>query len=269
MRRLLSIEFFKLKNSRYFWILSGLFIVLLMSIPYTARVIVNKVSQQAEIIDALGGLTLPFFDFVDVWQNLTFIFKFFSIFLGFITVISVSSEYSYGMMKQNVIDGLSRAEFLWSKVLMITALSLVMTIVALLICLYMGYTYSPVTDWTFVTAHIEFIPAYFLHLVAFQLFCLVVTLVIKRSGVTIAALFFYVLMIEPMIASYMSYQGLALLAEFLPVNAISNIIRFPFYKYAMRETQTTIGMMDLGILMGYIGLLTYVAHRILTKRDLA
>jgi ABC-type transport system involved in multi-copper enzyme maturation permease subunit len=269
MLRLLSIEFFKLKNSRYFWILSGLFLVLLMSIPYTARVIVNTITREADVIDALGGLSLPFFDFVDVWQNLTFIFKFFSIFLGFITVISVSSEFSYGMLKQNVIDGLSRAEFLWTKVLMIVVLSAVMSIVALLIGLYMGYMYSPVTEWTFVTAHIEFIPAYFLHLVAFQLFCLVVTLLIKRSGIVIAALFFYVLMIEPLLGSYMSHHGMALLAEFLPVNAISNIIRFPFYKYAMRETQTTIGMMDLSILIGYIGLLTFVAHRMLTKRDLA
>lgn len=269
MRRLLSIEFFKLRNSRYFWILSGLFIILLMSIPYTARVIVNKITQQADVIEALGGLTLPFFDFVDVWQNLTFIFKFFSIFLGFITVISLSSEYTYGMMKQNVIDGLSRAEFLWSKVLMIIALSLAMTIVALMICLYMGYTYSPVIDWTFVIAHIEFIPAYFLHLVAFQLFCLVVTLMIKRSGITIAALFFYVLMIEPLIGAYMSHHGMALVAEFLPVNAINNIIRFPFYKYAMRETQTTVGMMDLSILIGYIGLLATVAYRMMTRRDLA
>jgi len=135
--------------------------------------------------------------------------------------------------------------------------------------LYMGYMYSPVTDWEFVVAHIDFMAAYFLHLVAFQLFCLVVTLLIKRSGIAMAALFFYVFMIEPILALYMSHHGMALLAEFLPVNAINNIIRFPFYKYALRETQTSVSMMDLSILLGYIAFLGYGSYCLITRRDLS
>jgi ABC-2 type transport system permease protein len=269
MGRLLSIEFFKLRHTKYFWVLSGLFLLLLLFIPSAAYKIVAMINEGSQGIVGAEGIQIPFFDFVDLWQNLTFILKFFSIFLGFITVISMSNEYSYGMIKQNVIDGLSRTEFLLSKIYMIVTLSLIVSLVTLAIGLFMGYMHSPVTDLGSILEHIEFIPAYFLHLIAFQLFCLVVALLIKRSGITIAFLFFYVLMIEPILVLVMANHGMAGLAEFLPVNAINNIIRFPFYKYALQETLSTVSLIDLGILLGYIGLLTGLGYRLMTKRDLS
>lgn len=269
MFRLIGIEFFKLRNTRYFWILSGLFLLLLISIPGVAHKIVSMINDGTEGIAGQEGLQIPFFDFVDLWQNLTFILKFFSLFLGFIIVISMSNEYSYGMIKQNVIDGLSRREFLMSKIYMIVILSLIVSLFVLCIGLFMGFVHSPVTDIGSILEHIEFIPAYFLHLVAFQLFCLVVSLLIKRSGITIAFLFFYVLMIEPILVLIMTRYGMAGLAEFLPINAINNVIRFPFYKYAFKEGLNTVSMVDLGILLGYIGLLVGVSHRLMTQRDLS
>lgn len=269
MLRLLSIEFFKLRNTKYFWVLSGLFLLLLFSVPGAAYKIVGLINDGTEKVFGNETLSIPFFDFIDLWQNLTFILKFFTLFLGFIVVISISNEFSYGMIKQNVIDGLSRKEFLWSKISLVIVLSLVVTLVTLGIGLFMGFMYSPVTDIGSILEHIEFIPAYFLHLIAFQLFCLVVALLIKRSGITIAFLFFYVLVIEPLIVMFMSRYGLGALAEFMPVNAINNIIRFPFYKYGFQETLTTVSMVDLGILIGYIGLLVFISHRLMTKRDLS
>ncbi|NND93519.1 MAG: hypothetical protein HKN45_01570, partial [Flavobacteriales bacterium] len=190
--RLLRIEFFKLKNTKYFWVLSALFALMLLAIPYTADKFVSLINEGGETIAGMEGLSLPFFDFVDIWQNLYWIIKFFSIFLGFIMVISVTNDIGYGMMKQNVIDGMSRREYLHSKVLMAVALSLTFTLISALVILFVGYRFSPVTEIEFVFEHIEFVPAYFVHLIAFQLFCMVVALLIKRSGITIAFLLFYV-----------------------------------------------------------------------------
>jgi ABC-2 type transport system permease protein len=266
--RLLALEYFKLKNSRYFWVLLGLFMVMLLFIPFVTEYFVNKISEAGNAIEGMEGLSLPFFDFVDIWQNMYFIFKFFSVFLGFIIVISVSNDISQGMMKQNIIDGLSRAEYLMSKVWIITALSFLATLMTTVIILFIGFRFSPVVEWTYISKHLEFIPAYFLHLIAFQLFCLLVTLLIKRSGFTIAFLLFYVFMIEPIIAVVMMNHGLLFWSEFLPVNAINNIIRFPFPKYVLQETQTTIAFFDLSVLLGYIGILSFVSYRLMTRRDL-
>lgn len=270
MPRLLSIEFFKLRNNKFFWILSGLFLVFLLAVPITTKSLFDYLDSIGETLP--GGLSasdLPFFDFVDIWQNLTWVYKSFSIFLGFITVISVCNEYSFGTVKQNVIDGMSRREFLLSKVIFIIAASFVVSLLVLLIGLGMGYLWSPVSEFVFVVKHIEFIGAYFLHLMAFQLFCLVISLLIKRSGITIALLTFYVYIIEPIISNLTYYYyELETLASFYPMTAIGNIIPFPFGKYAMQETQTSVGMDDLGILLGYIALLWFLADRIVVKKDL-
>jgi len=270
MLRLLSIEFYKLRYTRYFWILASLFLVFLLAVPIASKALMDYLSSIGEtIFDNINPADLPIFDFVDLWQNLTWVYSAFSIFLGFIIVISIGNEYSYGTIKQNIIDGMSRKEFLMSKLIFIAVLSLVVSMLAMTVGLIMGFLWSPVTDLAFILEHIEFIPAYFLHLFTFQVFCLVVGLLIKRSGITIAILTFYVYVIEPIISGIIEFKyELEWLANLFPINAIGNIIPLPFTKYAMMETQTSVGMDDLGILLAYATLWVFIAFRIITKRDL-
>ena len=272
MLRLLSIEFFKLRNSKYFWVLGGLFLVFLISVPIAGKFFMDYLSEMGERISDLGldPSEIPLFDFVDIWQNLTWFYKSFSVCLGFITVISVCNEFSYGTIRQNVIDGLSKKELLLSKLLMIIALSLLASIAALLVGILMGYLWSPVTEFTFIIKHLEFIPAYFLHLIVFQVFCLALALLIKRAGITLAGLIFYVYLIEPIAVAIIRFRfKLPWLSDLFPVSAFGNVIRLPFGKYALQETQTYVGMGDLGILLGYLLLLGFLVNWMMTRRDLA
>lgn len=271
MGRLLAIEFYKLKHTKYFWLLFALFIIFLLAVPIGSKIFLDYLAAQGEQIldDIMSPGELPIFDFVDIWQNLTWVYKTFSIFLGFIMVISISNEFSYGTIKQNIIDGMGRKEFLWSKLSFIISISAIVSLIAMLIGLIMGFLWSPVKSFTFVIKNIEFIGAYFLHLVGFQLFCFVLALLIKRGGLTIALLFFYVYVIEPIITSIIRYHyKLPWLADLFPVRAIGNIIRQPFSKYILQETQTYISFHDFAVLACYIGLLYFTAHRLLTKKDL-
>jgi ABC-2 type transport system permease protein len=270
MLRLLSIEYYKLRNTRYFWVLCALFLVFLLSVPIASKALLNYLESIGEtVFDGINPGELPLFDFVDIWQNLTWVYSSFSIFLGFIVVISLTNEYSYGTIKQNVIDGLSRREFLGTKLTFIVVMSLIVSLIAMLIGLIMGYLWSPVKEFAFVVKHIEFIPAYFLHLVGFQLLCLFVAMLIKRSGITIALLTFYVYVIEPIITSILRFQyDQELIANLFPVRAIGNIIPFPLAKYALRETQTSVEWDDLGILLFFIALLLFLIDRMIVKRDL-
>jgi len=271
MKRLIGIELFKLRHTTYFWVLSGLFLLFLLSVPFAAKVMLTKFGAN-EMIQGLpiDVNKLPIFDFVDIWQNLTWVYKSFSIFLGFIIVISVGNEYSYGTVKQNVIDGLSRKEFLWSKIGFILLSSAIASLAVVVIGLIMGFMWSAVTDFEYIVKSIEFIPAYFVHLVTFQMFCLIVTMFIKRSGIVIALLIFYNYIIEPIIASIIKYHyKLEWLGELLPTEAMGNVIRLPFTKYAFQETQTTVGGMDLLVLLVYLGLFMFLAHRMIMRRDMA
>ena len=271
MLRLFKIEYFKLKHSKYFWILFGLFGIFLLAVPISLKIFLDYLTSIGEDIADLGiaPSDMPFFDFVDLWQNITWTYSMFSIFLGFIMVISISNEYSYGTVKQNVIDGLSRKQFLWTKISFIIGLSAIVSFAALLIGLIIGLAWSPTKDFVFIVKHIEFIPAYFLHLVAFQLFCLMISIIIKRPGITIALLFFYIFMVEPILSTVLIYKyKLVLLGNLLPMKAIGNIIPMPWTKYALKQTQTSVGLDDLVILLVYIVIIYLISQWIAVKKDL-
>lgn len=272
MYKYLNIEFFKLRNTRYFWVLLACFVFFIVAVPIATKILVNYLAAQGETIMDVGiGVgQLPLFDFVDLWQNLTWVYSKFSILLGFIVVISVSNEYSYGTVKQNIIDGLSRRQFLWSKVGYIMGISALASLFVLLFGLLIGLLWSPVKGIPFIVKNLEFIPAYFLQLVGVQLFCLMITLLVKRSGFVIALLIFYTYIMEPILGAIIKYQyDMPWLSDLLPLNAISGMIHIPFTKYALMETQTHIAIKDVCISLIYIATIGWGCLRITEGRDLS
>lgn len=268
MMRLLKIEFHKLRNTKYFWILASLFVMFMLAIPIASNFFLDYITEQGAEFAGISANQIPLYDFVDIWQNLTFVYKMFSIFLGFIVVISICNEYSYTTVRQNVIDGMSRREFLLSKIYMIVAISVVVSIAALLIGLLMGYLWSPVTDFDFVVRNIEFVGAYFIHLITFLMFCLAVSMLIKRAGIAIAIMVFYIYMIEP-IAVAITKHGLEwdFVSGLFPVAAAGNIIQNPFPKYVLMQVQDYIGLQDAVICLGYLGLFVWLSNFLIVKRD--
>lgn len=271
MLRLISIEFFKLRNTKYFWVLSGLFVLVLIAIPISAKLFLDYLTEIGDNPFKIGVAPnqLPLFDFVDIWQNLTWTYSFLSIFLGFIAVISVCNEFTYGTIKQNVIDGLSRRELFLSKISFVIVLSIVMSLVVGLVGLVTGLFLSPVKGLPFILQNIEFLPAYALHLVAFQLFCMIVALVIKRPGITLAGLMFYIYFLEPILVAFMKWEwNIPQWADILPIKASGNVIPFPFAKYVLMETETFVPWDHVGIILIYIAIFWFIADRLMVKRDL-
>ncbi|RMG62121.1 MAG: hypothetical protein D6722_18790 [Bacteroidetes bacterium] len=271
MLRLLRIEWFKLRHSRYFWALFGLFVLVLLGLPLGVRGFLVYLTSQGESILRLdiSAVEIPLYDFVDIWQNQAWIYTLFSLFLGFIPVISVGNEYSYGTIRQNVIDGLSPSDLFWSKVLFMLVLALVVTFITGLIGLVTGYLWSPVTEWSFVVQNMKFLPAYGLHLLAFQLLCLVVVLLIKRTGIVMALLTFYIYGVEFIAQGILRFKlEWELAAKFLPGRATHMLIPNPFPKYILQETITTIPLDGLLLAIGSVILYGGLAYMLLTRRDL-
>ena len=271
MLRLLHLEWFKLRHSRYFWALFGLFVLILLALPLGVRGFLAYLTSQGESILRLdiSALEIPLYDFVDLWQNQAWIYTLFSLFLGFIPVISIGNEYSYGTIRQNVIDGLSPAQLYWSKVLMILALSGVVTLITGLIGLVTGYLWSPVTEWDFVVQNMVFLPAYGLHLVAFQLLCLMVALLIKRTGIVMALLTFYIYGVEFIGQGILRFKlEWEMAAKFLPGRATHMLIPNPFPKYILQETVTTVPLDGLLLAIGCVVLYGGLSYLLLVRRDL-
>ena len=268
MTRLLTLEWLKLRHYRSFWVLLILYFVVLGLVSCSVMLFFNYIASQGAKFEGVDPTMIPFYDFADIWQNLTYLASFFKVFLGFIVVISITNEYDYKTIRQNLIDGLTPWEFISTKLLVILALSLVNTLFILVIGLVMGWIYSPVQGVAVIFTNAEFLLAYFLDVLTFLVFALLVGMLIKRTGFAIVLLAFYALFIEPI--------GTTILAathpewsfyQYFPIRAINNLIAVPFAKYAFREVQDFVAIKDVVVVIMYLAGFTFLSYWLLKVRD--
>ena len=115
MIRLFEIEWLKLKNYKVFWILIGMYFLGLILILSSGMLLMEFMKNHGAEFEGIDPTIIPLYDFPDVWQNMTYIATFFKIILAFIVIISVTNEIGYRTLRQNIIEGLSKWEFLKSK----------------------------------------------------------------------------------------------------------------------------------------------------------
>lgn len=270
MPRLLAIEWIKLKHYRPFWILMLLYFIVLALVCSGIMIYFEYLASRGVEFEGLDPSMIPIYDFADIWQNLTYLATFFKIFLGFIVVISITNEYSYKTIRQHIIDGLTRWEFLSSKLLIILAIAVANTLFVFLMGLILGFIYSPVRGVDVIFENAGFLLAYFMDVSAFLVFALLVGMLIKRTGFAIVLLALYSLFIEPigwliLASNYDQYT----FHQYFPIRAINNLIQIPFGKYIFREVQDYVALKDIAIVVLYTGLFIFLSHRMLKTRDIS
>src|SRR5690606_39853747 len=74
----------------------------------------------------------------------------FKLFLAIVIVSMMSNEYSNKTIKQNLIDGLSKKEFILSKVLTVISLALISTVFVFVVSLVLGLVYSDYNELSII-----------------------------------------------------------------------------------------------------------------------
>lgn len=271
MLRLLKIELTKLYTNRFFKVLGALWLFAFISIPVAFRYFLVWIEKNEPMGDNqfLKPDQWPIFDFVDIWQNLAYLYKMVTIFICFIVLASVTNEFDYKTIRQNVIDGMSRREWWLSKISFMLAISLLATVILATIGLVVGYAYSPVTDLEYVFRNIEFMGAYFLQVFYFLMFCFVISLMIKRAGFAFAGILFYIYIFEPIVTVILTQKyELELLADCFPIEAGWNLIHLPFEKYLLMYSQDYVAWQDLGIAGTWMAFFLLISYWLVNKRDL-
>jgi len=267
MIHLLKIDLKKLTSYRTFWVICGLYFLTLGFTTASGMEFLKwLVSKGAEFGTSININRIPLYHFPDVWQNLTYISGFFKIVLAFMVVISVTNEFTYRTVRQNIIDGMSRTEFLFSKVLTNILLSLMSVAMVFLIALVAGLIYSPVVELGDIVDYLQFFLAYFIEVFAFLSYALMLGLLIQRSGLTIVILFLSH-MIEAIVKANIDDQ-LPGLIQFFPMESISNLIKMPFARYVFQEIQDYVSMTAVAIALVWTFLFNYFGYLKLKKADL-
>lgn len=235
-------------------------------------------------IDFFGFFTLELghyglFNFPIVWHITTFFASQFKFFFAIVVVSMIGNEYSNKTIKQNLIDGLSKKEFILSKFYTIVFFSAIATFLIFIICLLIGLYYSSINEASLIFRETEFLLAYFVKLVGFFSLCLFLGMLVKRSAFALAFLFvLYIL--EWIIFGLITWQANADIAEkiqnFFPLKSMYKLIDQPFQRIAISKAPNgqeflydfAVHWYEIAIVMGWTALFIFLSYRLLKKRDL-
>ncbi|TBW28443.1 ABC transporter permease [Gramella sp. KN1008] len=278
MLRLLEIEYNKLRYSRSARILIITYFILITFIALIASIEFNIGQIEFRVADQ--GI----FNFPYIWHFNSYIAALLKLFLAIVIVSMMSNEYSNRTIKQNLIDGLSKKEFIMSKFLTVLVFSGISTLFLFAVSLILGYSFSDFTEFSIVFSDLEYLVAYFVKLTGFFAFCMFLGILVKRSAFALGFLVVWYIFENILFAvlNFKVFKGTEIaekIMQFFPLEAMSNLIVEPFSRLnAVQTAASQIGSelnKDYGIhwyqlliVSIWIAIFVYLSLVLLKKRDL-
>lgn len=278
MKRLIAIELQKIWKNRASKVLTSTYFILLTFIALIAAIKFDIGPFKFHLADE--GI----FNFPYIWHFNTYIAAILKFFLAVVIVSMMANEYSYGTLKQNLIDGLSKKEFIQSKFLTVVVFAGVSTVFIFIISLILGLTFSSYTEIGIIFSDMEYLLAYFVKLVGFFSFCLFLGIFIKRSAFALGFLLVWSI-IEAIAKGILTFNIFpksdiaSNITQFFPLESMSNLIVEPFTRLSIvKNVGTQIGVdnikdydvhwYSLLIVIIWTAIFVFLSYKLLKKRDL-
>ncbi len=291
MLRLLNIEFHKLKHNRASKVLTIIYFALLTSVALIAAIKFDIGPIEFHLADQ--GI----FNFPYVWHFNTFMASIFKFFLLLVIVSMMANEYSNKTLKQNLIDGLSKKEFILSKFYTVIVFAAISTLFVFVVSLILGLTYSDYNEASIIFSDLEYLLAFFVKLVGFFSFGLFMGILVKRSAFAVGAILVW-FFVESIFKGFLFWKfnkdafgsnvvnsdslsriGVDDIMQFFPLEAMTNLIKEPFTSLnAVKSVAKQVGeslskdvdvhWYQLLIVCVWTFIFIYLSYRLLKKRDL-
>ncbi len=278
MLRLLNIELHKLRYNRSAKILISTYFILITFIALIASIEFDLGPVHFRLADQ-GIFNFPF-----IWHFNSYIGALLKIFLAIVIVSMMSNEYSHRTLKQNLIDGLSKKEFVLSKFLTVLLFSVISTLFLVIVTLILGYNFSDYTEVSIVFSDMEYLLGYFVKLLGFFTFCMFIGILIKRSAFALGFLFIWWIFENILygVLNFRFFRDSDLpenIMQFFPLTAMSNIVVEPFSRLSFIKTAATqigeeldkdygVHWYQLLIVITWTVIFVYLSLALLKKRDL-
>ena len=278
MKRLLSIELQKIWMNKASRILTLTYFVLLSFIALIAAIKFDIGPFKFHLAE-MGIFNFPF-----IWHFNTYVAAWLKFFLAIVIVSMMANEYSYGTLKQNLIDGLSKKEFILSKFLTVVLFAFGSTVFVFIMSLLLGLSFSSYTEFGIIFSDLDYLLAFFVKLTGFFSFCLFLGILVKRSAFALGFLLVWSI-IEAIIRGTLAFKIFPnsdteeKITQFLPLESMSNLIANPGPRLSViKNIGTQMGIETEGnFSVDYTGVLIvlvwsfvfiYFSYKLLKNRDL-
>ncbi len=270
MFTLLRIQLRKILPYKVFWAMVALLVGMLATASYIIFKIVDDNLEMAQTVGTVMGAKISVFDFPAVWPNMAWLAGYAQMVLAFFIIIDISNEYRYRTLRQNVIDGLSKADFLISKIWLILVISFAMTLVLAGYSLFMGLNYSEIPEGTNIWKGVDFELAFFVQCFGYLSLAMLLILLVKRTMLAMIILVAYSI---AEFTLYMRFREEAWV-DFLPLKMLNNPIPPSFMRYKglgngeAFEIAEKVVWSELALGVGLCVVLLGLCYWLLRRRDI-
>ncbi|WDF58676.1 ABC transporter permease [Flavobacterium sp. KACC 22758] len=278
MNRLISIELQKIWMNKASRILTLTYFILLSFIALIASIKFDIGPFKFHLAE-MGIFNFPF-----IWHFNTYVAAILKLFLAIVIVSMMANEYSYGTLKQNLIDGLSKKEFILSKFLTVVLFAFISTVFIFVMSLILGLIFSSYTEIGIIFSDLGYLLAFFVKLTGFFSFCLFLGILVKRSAFALGFLLVWNI-IETIIRGFLAFKVFPgsdidkKITQFLPLESMSNLIVNPGPRLSLlknigsqmgidTDIDYSVSYFAILIVLVWTFLFIYFSYKLLKNRDL-
>lgn len=284
MLRLLSIELHKIKYNKASRVLTIIYFGLLTCIALIAAIRFDFAGMRFDIT------TTGIFNFPYIWHFNTWVASIIKFFLLLVIVSMMANEYTYKTLKQNLIDGISKKEFILSKFYTVILFALVSTVFVFVVSMILGLLYSDYNELPIILTDLQYLLGFFVKLLGFFSFGLFAGILVKRSAFAVGAMVVWWILegiVKLVIAITLGTSGkegmimetIDKVLRYFPFEAMSNLIKEPLTRLgAVKSVANQVGeqitknhdvqILDIIIVLIWTFIFIWGSYVLLKKRDL-
>lgn len=135
MAHLLKIEWLKIKNYRAFWVFAILYLASIFLVNYIGWSAQQRAFQTEPMAEQVLGNS---YAFPKVWHTVGWMSSWLLYFPGMLIIMLMTNEFNFKTHRQNIIDGLSRQQFIGVKIMMVLILAVLITLLNFITALVFG-----------------------------------------------------------------------------------------------------------------------------------
>ena len=276
MIRLLKIEWLKLKNYTAFKVLILFFGAGIILANYVVFLVHKNIMARAPGPGKAMLASFNPYNFTNTWQTTSYASGWLLILPAMLIIIITTNEYTFRTVRQNIIDGWSRQEFISVKIVFALLLAIASTLVVFLTALAFGL--SSGTDFSFNSiSHVLF---FFLKALSYNMFAVLISVLVRKTGFAIGLYFIY-LGTENFLSQLLDVWSLKIkkdsghdlgsMGDYLPINAADGLLTFPdnpLKSLAKGTLPTDYYWIVLSLAVAYLLLFVWWSRQNFLKADL-
>ena len=268
MLKLLRVEWLKVKTYRTFWILLAMTILTIPGLNYLIYSLMNNSFPKVKGKSVVGS---PF-AFPDAWQTVSWNSTLLFIIPAILIITLTTNEFTFKTHRQNIIDGWSRQQFISVKLFELLLLSIVCTLTVFLTALVFGCVANKLPDGVSLWQDVRFVFFYFVQMISYSTIAFLMTLLIKRAGLSIAAFLIYMLAENIVVGVVHNFYKLDFVT-YLPEQITDTLIPQPYLRKLLEKPEQVAQWehqipIYLVVALAYLFIYCVVCNRRFTTSDL-